>query len=146
MESARAEPEEPEQQCDKPKDLLSLPDDLLRACVRPLQGDVASCRAALASCTALAGALLRSSRFTLVLDVEREEPCLTSAVVLAAQLGANEEPEHDLAATLTLRGQQHSSPARCLAQLRGVRLSGVTVLSLQVRPSLRRRPAPTWSQ
>ncbi len=132
MESARAEPEEPEQQCDKPKDLLSLPDDLLRACVRPLQGDVASCRAALASCKPVARALVRTSRLGLLLDVEREAP-FSPSVHLMAQLGANEEPENDQASTLVLFGHKHSSPARCLAQLRGVRLAGVTVLGLQVR-------------
>ncbi len=122
---------EPEPTPSGTTDLLSLPDDLLRLSLNAslLDDDQASKRAALASCKALARALIRTSRrFGLMLDVDRQAPFLPS-VRLFAQLAGEEQAHAGQTLALVLRGEY---PARCLAQLRGVRLAGVTLLGLQV--------------
>ncbi len=117
-------------------DLLSLPDDLLRICARSPALDQAAKRAVLASCKPLARALIRTSRrFGLLLDVDRQAPFLPS-VRLFAQLAGEEREHAGQTLVLVLRGEY---PARCLAQVQGVRLAGVTLLGLQVCARVRRR-------
>ncbi len=136
-------PTPPEDEPQEQRDWASLPGDLLSYILSSPDLDAPAKRAALASCRALAGALLRACWFSLVLDVDREQP-LSPTTQLPAQLAGVQELRHGLA----LRSARRGSPALCLAQLRGVRLAGVGHLVLQVRTAAQQRcgaPEPAAS-
>ncbi len=133
------EPQQQEQQPPK-RDLLSLPDDLLRICLRALPPalDEMAKRNVLASCKPLAGVVVRTSLNAFMLVVDRGAPAVRTATVLAQLWGEEEEGQqrdrHNML-QMMLYSAQHASPERCLADLEvaGVRLPFIAELRLVVR-------------
>ncbi len=116
------------------RDLLCLPDDLLRICLSSL--DPESKRAALATCKALARAVMHTSMKTVLLDAGPQQAALRTAKLLLQLWGEQEAlGHHGRRITVALGGSDMPSPKRSVAKLlaAGVRLPFITELFLHVR-------------
>ncbi len=138
------EPQKEEQQPPK-RDLLSLPDDLLRICARSPALDKAAKRNALASCKPLSRAVLHTSLSRAVVDADRGAQAARSAKLLLQLWGEEEGTQReDKHVTLVLCSAHHARPEPCLVDLRGagVCLPFITDLHLEVRTRDAQRFAP----
>ncbi len=121
----------------QPRDLLSLPDDLLRICLSapPLEGDRRSSRAALASCKSLARALAHTTLTGVCHDVEHAGCAVRAAKLLQQLWGEEEGQQQGKDFTMVLFNECDASLGPYLSALRdaGVRLPFITELHLQVR-------------
>ncbi len=138
MAATQQQEQQPPQQ--PTKDLLSLPDDLLRICLRaPACRDELSKRNALASSKPLARAALRTSLRAFVLDVDDGHQYARSFRTLVRLWGEEEEEQlllYDQAAiSLALSSFRMGDPARCVPELAdaGVAAPFLTRLVLQAR-------------
>ncbi len=139
MEKPTIEKQEQEEQ--EPRDLLSLPDDLIRLSLHPGPQrdddlDEASMSAAIASCKPLARALLRTRVRGLFVDLDRRQGLLAHRMLrlLLQLLGDKEDLGEGRSLALQLRSfMTKASPARCLASLAGMCLPFATRLFLDVR-------------